>query len=125
MFLQPEKSSIKPATRGALLTNPANKWAKHRKPDLIRKVSPRQTWLSTPRMQRKTRKQTSIRHTKQTPLSRTGPRGRKEKFADINKHPEAYKVECHKHHLTDKAPAKHDQNAALREAKVIVWQDKK
>jgi hypothetical protein len=47
-------------------------------------------------------------HIKQTPLSRSGPRGRKEKWADIAKHPEAYRVKCCKHHLTDKKDKAHD-----------------
>ncbi len=48
-------------------------------------------------------------HIRQTKLSRSGPRGRKEKWSDINQNPKAYKVECHKHHLTDKKPKAHDK----------------
>ena len=49
-------------------------------------------------------------HIKQTPISRTGPRGRKEKVADITAHPGAYKLYCEKHHDTDKKVYSHDAN---------------
>ena len=91
------------------ITNQANKWAKHRKPALIRKVSPSKHGCQHRGCKEKRASKLQFAHIKQTPISRTGPRGRKEKWADINKHPQAYRVECHKHHLTDKAPAKHDE----------------
>jgi hypothetical protein len=52
-------------------------------------------------------------HIEETPISRTGPRGRKEKLADVHEHPEAYRLECHKHHIKDKKAVEHD--AEMRE----------
>jgi len=49
-------------------------------------------------------------HVGETPISRTGSRGRKEKLADVHAHPDDYKLKCHKHHISDPDTAKHDAN---------------
>jgi|GEM_PF-4077566 len=48
-------------------------------------------------------------HTRQTPLSRSGPREMKSKIADVRAHPNAYTLKCERHHDTDKATREHDQ----------------
>ena len=90
------------------MTNEANAWAKQRKPDLISKIAPRKKGCQHPGCIEKRPNKLQFAHIRQTPLSRTGPRGRKEKWADINAHPEAYKVKCAKHALTDKDSKTHD-----------------
>lgn len=40
-------------------------------------------------------------HVRRTKLSGTGPRGRKEKAADIAAHPRSYTLRCPKHHASD------------------------
>jgi hypothetical protein len=91
-----------------LMGNAANEWAKQRKPDLIRLVSPNKLGCQHKGCGEQRHSHLQFAHIKETPISRTGPRGRKEKFADINAHPEAYKVKCDKHALTDKNTKTHD-----------------
>jgi hypothetical protein len=50
-----------------------------------------------------------LEHVKSTPLSRTGGREVKSKIADARKYPDAYKLKCQTHALTDKDTAKHDK----------------
>ena len=90
------------------LTNQANLWAGKRKPALIAKVSPNKKGCQHRNCREKRPSRLQFVHVKQTPISRSGPRGRKEKWSDINKHPKAYRVECHKHHLSDKKSKAHD-----------------
>jgi hypothetical protein len=40
-------------------------------------------------------------HIRKTKLSGTGPRGRKERMADIAAHPKSYTLRCEKHHKID------------------------
>jgi hypothetical protein len=47
-------------------------------------------------------------HTRQTPLSRTGPRDRKSKCVDVAAHPDAYKLKCNTHAHTDRDTREHD-----------------
>jgi len=47
-------------------------------------------------------------HLRSTPISRTGPRDRKEKAADVAAHPNAYKLLCEKHHNHHKQAKEHD-----------------
>lgn len=91
------------------MTNQSNMWAKKRKLVLIAKISPRKRGCQHSGCEEKRPSKLQFAHVKQTPISRTGPRGRKEKWADINKHPEAYRVKCHKHALTDKDTRTHDK----------------
>lgn len=91
------------------MTNDANKWAGKRKPILIAKVSPNKKGCQHRGCGERRVSMLQFAHVVSTPLSRSGSRGRKEKFADINAHPEAYKVECHKHHVSDKDTTTHDR----------------
>ena len=88
--------------------NAANEWAKHRKPDLIALVSPRKKGCQHPNCTETQPSELQFAHIKQTPISRTGSRGRKEKWADIAAHPQAYRVKCNTHALTDKDTRTHD-----------------
>ena len=47
-------------------------------------------------------------HVKSTPLSRTGSREPKMVLADVNKHRDAYKLKCDRHHYTDAGVRAHD-----------------
>jgi hypothetical protein len=88
--------------------NRQNEWAKQRKGDLIHLVSPVKLGCQHRGCGERRHSNLEFAHIGSTPLSRTGPRGRKEKWADINAHPEKYRVECPKHHDTDSATSKHD-----------------
>ena len=90
------------------MTNKANEWAKQRKPELIRLISPTKHGCSHPGCGEQRHSHLQFAHIHQTPLSRTGPRGRKEKWADIAAHPHDYRVKCDKHALTDKDSRTHD-----------------
>ena len=90
------------------MTNGANVWAGKRKPFLIAKVSPTKKGCQHRNCGEKRPSKLQFAHIKQTQISRTGPRGRKEKWADINRTPEAYRVKCKKHALADKDTRAHD-----------------
>ena len=82
---------------------------KTRKPELIAKLSPTKHGCSHPGCGEKRVSHLQFAHIASTPISRTGPRGMKEKFADINAHPHDYRVKCDKHALADKDTRTHDQ----------------
>jgi hypothetical protein len=91
------------------LTNQANQWAGKRKGVLIAKLAPKKKGCQNPGCGEKRHKHLQFAHIKETAISRTGPRGRKEKWADINANPQAYKVMCNRHALTNKATREHDR----------------
>jgi hypothetical protein len=93
---------------GVKMGNASNEWAKKRKPDLIRLVSPNKLGCQHRGCGEQRHSNLQFAHVNSTPISRTGPRGRKEKWADITTHPTSYRVECSKHHLTDQATSEHD-----------------
>ena len=87
------------------MTNKPNLWVKKRIPELKREMGDKcahrgcgERRLSMLRFE----------HVKQTPISRTGPRDRKEKVADVAAHPDAYKLKCETHAHTDKDTRTHD-----------------
>lgn len=87
------------------MTNEANKWVKKRIPALKRELGAKCSHRGCGE-----RRLSHLRfeHIKETPISRTGARGRKEKCADVAKHPDAYKLKCWKHAVRDKETVKHD-----------------
>jgi hypothetical protein len=94
------------ATKVVKLGNKANEWVKNTglpnlKRDMGGKCSHR--GCGEHRLSR-----LRLEHVKQTPLSRTGPRDRKEKVADARAHPDAYKLKCQRHALTDRDTREHD-----------------
>lgn len=92
------------------MTNAANQWKKGRKAVLIHKLSPNKKGCQHPGCGEQRHSHLQFAHVKETPISRTGPRPMKEKFADINAHPEAYKVLCDKHALSYKPSREHDSH---------------
>lgn len=86
------------------MTNKANRWAGKRKPALIRKVSPRKRGCQHSSCTETRPNRLRFSHVRTTPLSakaRGKPRGRKEKWADINAHTSSYRVKCKKHDIQD------------------------
>jgi hypothetical protein len=90
--------------------NPANEWAKKKIPEMKRERGGRCEFKGCGETRLN---KLEFVHVEETPISRTGSRGRKEKIADIRAHPEAYRLECKKHHHKDKAAVEHD--AEMRE----------
>jgi hypothetical protein len=86
--------------------NRQNEWAKRKLPELRREYGNR----CNVRTCKHPRTNLEFAHVRQTELSRTGPRDRKEKIADIQKHPNSYRLLCHEHHTKLYA----DQHARLR-----------
>ena len=87
------------------MTNQANQW--------VKKAIPAQKRVMGGKCQHKGCKEKRLSklqfsHVKQTPISRTGSRGRKEKLADVHAHPKAYKLKCHRHHVADRENKVHD-----------------
>jgi hypothetical protein len=81
-----------------VIGNKANEWVKQRIPQLKREFGGKCEHKGCGE-----RRLTMLEfaHTRKTSLSGTGPRGRKEKAADIAAHPGSYKLMCHKHHRQD------------------------
>jgi len=82
-----------------------NRWVKKRIPQLKRQLGGK---CSHPGCKEKRLSKLEFAHVKSTPISRTGPRGRKEKVADVAAHPDAYRLKCERHHDTDKQTREHD-----------------
>ncbi len=80
------------------MTNSANKWAKERRHELIREFGGKCQHRGCGERRHS---ELEFAHTRRTELSGTGPRGRKERMADINAHPGSYTLRCHKHHTQD------------------------
>ena len=81
--------------------NPANEWAKRRRKTLLRERGNCEA-----RGCKKPIKY--MAHVRETPLSRTGPRGRKERLAEYAKYPKHFKGLCAEHYKTDKQAKHHD-----------------
>jgi hypothetical protein len=99
------KNTIKNVTRELSLTNGPNRWVKKAIPDQKREMGGKCTHRGCGE---KRLSYLRFEHIKQTPISRTGPRDRKEKLSDVRAHPDAYRLKCEKHALTDKATREHD-----------------
>jgi len=86
------------------MTNQSNKWAKKR-----RKVVLRQRPKRGKCEVRGCKKPIAVMaHIRETPLCRTGPRGRKERLAEYVRYPKHFKGVCKKHAKTDKQVKHHD-----------------
>ena len=90
------------------MTNRQNLWARTRKKALIAKVAPRKHGCQFTNCTVTAPRRLEFEHVKSTPLSRTGPREKKTKFADINRYPDHYKVACDKHRNMIPKTAEHD-----------------
>jgi hypothetical protein len=81
--------------------NAANEWAKRRRRTLLReRGSCESRGCSKPIRY--------MAHVRETPLSRTGPRGRKERLAEYARYPNHFRGLCAKHYSTDKKARHHD-----------------
>ena len=87
------------------MTNRPNKWVKKRIPELKRELGGRCEHRGCGERRLS---YLEFAHVKSTPISRTGPRDRKEKVADVAAHPGAYRLLCEKHHDSDKKAREHD-----------------
>jgi hypothetical protein len=87
------------------MTNHANKWVKKRIPELKRKMGGKCEHRGC--CERRL-SYLEFAHVKSTQLSRTGPRDRKEKVADVAAYPGAYRLLCEKHHDSEKKTREHD-----------------
>lgn len=87
--------------------NAANRWVKHATPETKRAMGGK---CSHRGCGEKRLSKLEFAHINETPISRTGPRGRKEKLADVHAHPDDYKLKCHNHHVRDPDTAHHDAN---------------
>jgi hypothetical protein len=87
------------------LTNAANKWVKKAIPAQKRKMGGK---CQHKNCGEKRLSYLQFSHVSSTPICRSGPRGRKEKLADVRAHPAAYRLKCHKHHVADKKDKAHD-----------------
>ncbi len=90
------------------MTNRQNEWKQTRKRPLINLVSPNKHGCQYRGCGEKRQDHLEFEHIHQTKISRTGSREMKSKFADINAHPEAYKVSCYKHRNQIPGTAEHD-----------------
>lgn len=90
--------------------NPANQWVKHATIEQKQAMGGK---CQEPGCNETRLSKLEFVHIHETPISRTGPRGRKEKLADVHAHPEDYQLMCHKHHIKNKAAVEHD--AEMRE----------
>jgi hypothetical protein len=88
------------------MTNQANAWVKKAIPAQKRKMGGK---CQHKGCKEKRLSKLQFSHIKSTPISRSGPRGRKEKLADVRAHPKAYKLKCHFHHIHDKKDKAHDK----------------
>lgn len=75
------------------MTNKPNQWTKRRIPQLKRKLGGKCKHRGCG--ERRLSK-LHFTHTRRTPISGTGPRGRKEKVADVAAHPRSYTLRCAK-----------------------------
>lgn len=80
------------------LTNAANKWVKRALLEEKRKMGGKCKHRGCGE---KRLSKLEFAHIRKTPISGTGPRGRKEKLADVHKHPKSYTLRCKKHHHSD------------------------
>jgi hypothetical protein len=87
------------------LTNGPNKWVKKRIPELKRELGGQCKHRGCGE---KRLSYLEFAHVRSTPISRTGPRDRKEKVADVAAHPSSYKLLCEKHHDIDRQAREHD-----------------
>lgn len=78
--------------------NKANEWAKKRRHELIREFGGK---CGHKGCGERRHSELEFAHKRSTALSGTGPRGRKERMADINTHKKSYALRCHKHHVKD------------------------
>lgn len=77
------------------MTNAPNRWVKKAIPDLKREMGGKCEYRGCGERRLS---YLEFAHTRKTPISGTGPRGRKEKVADIHAHPNSYALYCSKHH---------------------------
>lgn len=80
------------------MTNRANSWVKRAIPEQKRKMGGK---CSHRGCGERRLSKLEFAHVRKTPISGTGPRGRKEKLADVKAHPKSYKLYCRKHHHSD------------------------
>jgi hypothetical protein len=87
------------------LTNKANRWVKKRIPELKRELGGKceHKGCGERRLSR-----LEFAHVRSTPISRSGPRDRKQKVADVAAHTASYKLLCERHHDSDKKAREHD-----------------
>lgn len=78
--------------------NLANDWAVRRRHELVREYGAK---CGHRGCGERRHSRLEFAHVKRTGLSGTGPRGRKERMADINAHRSSYTLRCKKHHLSD------------------------
>jgi hypothetical protein len=87
------------------LTNAANQWAKKRR-KVVLKQRPKKGKCEVKGC---TRQGAVMAHVRETPLCRTGPRGRKERLAEYSRYPKHFKLVCKGHAKTDKQVKNHDR----------------
>ena len=80
------------------MTNGPNRWVKKRRLVLIHKFGAK---CKHKGCKEKRPSKLQFAHLRKTPICGTGPRPRKERMADINKHQSSYTLRCSKHHTTD------------------------
>jgi len=88
------------------MTNRQNKWVKRAIPEMKREMGGKCTNRNCGEHRLS---YLEFAHVKSTPISRTGPRDRKEKLADVRAHPGAYRLYCEKHHDSSLKAREHDQ----------------
>ena len=87
------------------MTNAANKWAKKRR-KVVLQARPKHGKCE---VRGCTRKGSIMAHVIETPLCRSGPRGRKEKLAEYVRYPRHFKLVCKPHAKTNKQVKNHDR----------------
>lgn len=91
------------------MPNRANQWKQGRKKELIAKVAPRKHGCQYQNCHVTAPSRLEFEHIKSTPVSRSGPREVKTKFADINRYPNRYRVSCEQHKNKIPGTARHDR----------------
>jgi hypothetical protein len=81
--------------------NPANEWAKKRRRVLLRERGDCEHRGCNKPIK-------FMAHVRETPLSRTGPRGRKERLAEYARYPGHFRGLCAEHYKTDQKAKHHD-----------------
>ena len=84
--------------------NSANEWAKRRRKVVLRD-RPKRGKCEVRGCQKPI---AVMAHVRETPLSRTGPRGRKEKLAEYNRYPKHFKGVCKEHAKINPQVKRHD-----------------
>ena len=102
---QAHKKMIIPARIRTKSGNVSNQWVKQETPNMKIAMGGR---CQYPNCTETNLKKLQFVHINETPISRTGPRDCKEKLVDVHQHPEDYKLECHRHHITDPQAVAHD-----------------